>query len=76
MFGIGSLSCAEVRERLVGERGFYRTERIEMSEQFIDVLALDYPAPLQKVEQWGVCDSTKLTTYMDCPRKYLFSYIL
>jgi len=37
---------------------------------------LTYPAPLQPVEQWNIKDSSKTDTFMSCPRKYFFRYIL
>ncbi len=37
---------------------------------------LKYPSPLRKVEQWNVKDSSKTDTFMSCPRKYFYRYIL
>jgi hypothetical protein len=37
---------------------------------------LDYPEPLQPVEQWNVKDSSKMECFMTCPRKYFYQYIL
>jgi hypothetical protein len=31
---------------------------------------------LQPAEQWKVQDSSKIQTYMDCPRKYFWEYVL
>lgn len=33
-----------------------------------------YPIPYNKT--WDIVDSTKLQTYMDCPRRYFFEYVL
>ena len=35
---------------------------------------LDYPVP--KHDSWNVLDSTKIQSFMDCPRGFFFSYIL
>lgn len=37
---------------------------------------LSYPSPLIPVPTWNIHDSTKLQTYLECPRKYFYSYIL
>lgn len=34
----------------------------------------DFPIPSH--DTWGVTDSTKLQTYMSCPRKYFYEYVL
>ena len=41
---------------------------MELKMKFLDVL------PTQP--SWSVLDSSKLTTYMSCPRKYFFRYVL
>lgn len=35
---------------------------------------LTYPIPWE--DTWNIVDSTKLTTFMDCPRRYFYEYIL
>ena len=37
---------------------------------------LTYPSPLKPVEQWDVKDSSKMDTFMACPRRYFYRYIL
>lgn len=36
----------------------------------------DQPFPIPTHATWGMLDSTKLQTYMRCPRQYFFEYIL
>ena len=36
----------------------------------------DYPAPLVPLPTWNILDSTKLQTFLECPRKYFYNYVL
>lgn len=42
----------------------------------MNVSGEQYPAPLRPRETWDIVDSTKLKTYMECPRKYFWEYVL
>lgn len=40
----------------------------------MDILSLSYPIPSH--ETWAVIDSTKLQTFLTCPREFFYKYIL
>ena len=37
---------------------------------------LNFPAPLVYVPSWDVIDSSKLSVFMDCPRRFFYEYLL
>lgn len=37
---------------------------------------LTFPAPLVQVPSWDVIDSSKLSAFMDCPRRFFYEYVL
>lgn len=42
----------------------------------MNVTTLQYPEPLVPSETWNITDATKLKSFIACPRKYFFEYVL